>query len=79
MTKAKTALVIGGGHNGLICATYLVIQNSIGVVVALGLDLHLLLFDLGGLPQTALHETLQRFAEDVLPHVQSPEGGRIST
>ena len=23
MTKAKTALVIGGGHNGLICATYL--------------------------------------------------------
>jgi alkanesulfonate monooxygenase SsuD/methylene tetrahydromethanopterin reductase-like flavin-dependent oxidoreductase (luciferase family) len=36
----------------------------------LSLDLHLAMFDLGGLPHEALEQTLQRFAEDVLPHIQ---------
>lgn len=55
------------------------VERILGLRETLGLDLHLLLLDLGGLPQTALHETLQRFAEDVLPHVQSREGTETST
>jgi alkanesulfonate monooxygenase SsuD/methylene tetrahydromethanopterin reductase-like flavin-dependent oxidoreductase (luciferase family) len=33
----------------------------------LGLDVHLLMFDLGGLPEPLVRETMERFATDVLP------------
>jgi alkanesulfonate monooxygenase SsuD/methylene tetrahydromethanopterin reductase-like flavin-dependent oxidoreductase (luciferase family) len=37
---------------------------------ALGLDVHLLMFDLGGLPEPLLRETLERFGGEVLPHLR---------
>ena len=36
----------------------------------LGLDLHLSMFDLGGLPPARVAETLERFATQVLPHLR---------
>jgi alkanesulfonate monooxygenase SsuD/methylene tetrahydromethanopterin reductase-like flavin-dependent oxidoreductase (luciferase family) len=39
---------------------------------ALGLDVQLLMFDLGGLPETALRETLELFAAEALPRLRDP-------
>ena len=38
---------------------------------ALGLDLHLAMFDHGALPEALLRDSLDRYASDVLPRVQS--------
>ena len=38
---------------------------------ALGLELHLSMFDHGGLPEAALRDSLERFGSQVLPRVQS--------
>lgn len=38
---------------------------------ALGLDVQLLMFDLGGLPEPALRETLERFGTAVLPRLRA--------
>jgi alkanesulfonate monooxygenase SsuD/methylene tetrahydromethanopterin reductase-like flavin-dependent oxidoreductase (luciferase family) len=40
---------------------------------ALGLDVHLLMFDLGGLPAGELARTLELFAAEVLPQLRSAE------
>jgi alkanesulfonate monooxygenase SsuD/methylene tetrahydromethanopterin reductase-like flavin-dependent oxidoreductase (luciferase family) len=37
----------------------------------LGLDVHLLIFDLGGLPEPAVREALERFGADVLPALRA--------
>ena len=42
---------------------------------ALGLDVHLLMFDLGGLPEGALARTLELFAAEVFPQLRSRAGG----
>jgi alkanesulfonate monooxygenase SsuD/methylene tetrahydromethanopterin reductase-like flavin-dependent oxidoreductase (luciferase family) len=38
---------------------------------ALDLDLHLAMFDHGGLPEPLLRDSLERYASGVLPRVQS--------
>jgi alkanesulfonate monooxygenase SsuD/methylene tetrahydromethanopterin reductase-like flavin-dependent oxidoreductase (luciferase family) len=38
---------------------------------ALGLDLHLAMFDHGGLPEALLHDSFDRFASDVIPRVEA--------
>jgi alkanesulfonate monooxygenase SsuD/methylene tetrahydromethanopterin reductase-like flavin-dependent oxidoreductase (luciferase family) len=38
---------------------------------ALGIDLHLAMFDQGGIPDALLRETIGQFATDVLPKIQS--------
>ena len=40
----------------------------------LGLDVHLLMFDLGGLPERKLFDTLQLFAEEALPQLAVTSG-----
>ncbi len=37
----------------------------------LGLDLHLAMFDHGGLPEALLRDSFERFGNEVLPRVQS--------
>lgn len=38
----------------------------------LGLDVHLVMFDIGGLPETELFTTIELFGKEVLPRVSSP-------
>ena len=45
---------------------------------ALGLDVHLLMFDLGGLPERELTRTLELFAAEVLPQFRSRDGDPTS-
>jgi hypothetical protein len=35
----------------------------------LGLDLHIAMFDHGGIPDAELADAMERFAVDVIPHV----------
>jgi alkanesulfonate monooxygenase SsuD/methylene tetrahydromethanopterin reductase-like flavin-dependent oxidoreductase (luciferase family) len=48
-----------------------VVDGILAAREALGLDVHLSMLDLGGLPEPALRETLERFARDVLPDLRA--------
>lgn len=48
-----------------------VAERLLATRALLGLDVHLLMFDLGGLPEPALREALERFGADVLPALRA--------
>ena len=47
-----------------------VIDKTNRVCEALDLDVQLAMFDQGGMPQALLDESVQRFAEEVMPHIR---------
>jgi alkanesulfonate monooxygenase SsuD/methylene tetrahydromethanopterin reductase-like flavin-dependent oxidoreductase (luciferase family) len=48
-----------------------VVERMSAIREALGLDLHLVMFDHGGLPEALLRDSFERFGTEVLPRVQS--------